>query len=264
MDYSFNCEIAVVYGVDEAVFIHNLYWWIRKNEANDRHYHDGKSWTYNSMRAFSELFPFWTPKQIRRIIKKLSDCGALLVGHYNEAGFDRTQWYALDEAIYRIYACGSMCPNGQMDVPKQSNGCAQTGEPIPDNKPDSKPNNLLSGKPDTHAEEIKTVVDYLNLCAGTKYRAGSEATAKHIRARLNEGFTVEDCKAVVDHQCATWNHEPDPGQQDMRRYLRPETLFGSKFESYLNQPAGGSRPMRKPILDGIRPAPVWKGPQNDR
>ena len=60
MDYSFNGEIARIYGVDEAVFIHNLYWWIAKNEANGRHYHDGRSWTYNSMRALSELFPFWT------------------------------------------------------------------------------------------------------------------------------------------------------------------------------------------------------------
>ena len=97
MDYSFNGEIARIYGVDEAVFIHNLYWWIAKNEANGRHYHDGRSWTYNSMRALSELFPFWTEKQIRRIIQKLEANGALHVGNYNQYPYDRTQWYALDE-----------------------------------------------------------------------------------------------------------------------------------------------------------------------
>ena len=51
MDYSFNGDIAAKYGVDEAVFIHNLYWWIRKNQANGRHYKDGKTWTYNSIAA---------------------------------------------------------------------------------------------------------------------------------------------------------------------------------------------------------------------
>ena len=60
MDYSFNAEIAQIYGVDEAVFIHNLYWWIAKNEANGRHYYDGRTWTYNTMKAFSTLFPFWS------------------------------------------------------------------------------------------------------------------------------------------------------------------------------------------------------------
>ena len=141
MDYGFNGEIARLYGVDEAVFIHNLYWWIAKNEANGRHYHDGKSWTYNSMKAFTDLFPFWTEKQVRRIVRKLSDCGALLVGNYNDLPFDRTQWYALSDEVNAVYQKGSIdspkrandiCPNGRMTS-------AQTGAPIPDSKPDSKP-----------------------------------------------------------------------------------------------------------------------------
>ena len=141
MDYSFNGEIARIYGVDEAVFIHNLYWWIAKNEANGRHYHDGRSWTYNSMRALSELFPFWTEKQIRRIIRNLEANGALHVGDYNQYPYDRTQWYALDESVLSIYR------NGQIDSPKWANDIrpngqmtsAQMGGPIPDSKPNSKP-----------------------------------------------------------------------------------------------------------------------------
>ena len=125
-----------MYGVDEAVFIHNLYWWIRKNEANGRHYYDGRNWTYNSMEAFSKLFPFWTPKQVRRIINKLHGEGAIHIGNYNQRGFDRTQWYALAETVTALYQSGEcMCPNGQMEVPKWSNGSAQMGRPIPDSKP---------------------------------------------------------------------------------------------------------------------------------
>ena len=59
MTYSFDCRLAEKYGVDEAIFLHNLYFWIvRKNEANGRHHHEGRTWTYNSMAAFARLFPF--------------------------------------------------------------------------------------------------------------------------------------------------------------------------------------------------------------
>ena len=80
----------------------------------------------------------------------------------------------------------------------------------------------------TDGQYIKTIVDYLNSKADTKYRAGTESTARHIRARLNEGYTVDDFFAVIDKKVAEWKGT------DMEKYLRPETLFGSKFESYLN------------------------------
>lgn len=142
MDYSFNGEIAAMYGVDEAVFIHNLYWWIRKNEANGRHYYDGRNWTYNSMRAFSELFPFWTQRQLRRIIRNLSDNGVIYIGNYNAAGFDRTQWYALDETVYSIYS------NGLTHLTESSHPFDRTVTPIPDSKPDYKP----YSKPDSKSD----------------------------------------------------------------------------------------------------------------
>lgn len=98
MDYSFNGEIAARYGIDEAVFIQYL----ANEKVSEQHYYDGRNWTYNSMRAFTELFPFWTEKQVRRIIKKLSDNGAIYIGNYNKSGFDRTQWYALSEEILEM------------------------------------------------------------------------------------------------------------------------------------------------------------------
>ena len=135
MDYSFNSQVAQIYGVDGAIFIHNLYWWIVKNEANGRHHYDGRTWTFNSMKAFSDLFPFWTKRQIERIIKNLKDRGAIHVGNFNKDGFDRTQWYALDETVYCIYA------NGDTHVTDPLHPCTQTVTPIPDRKPDNKPDN---------------------------------------------------------------------------------------------------------------------------
>ena len=74
----------------------------------------------------------------------------------------------------------------------------------------------------------KMVVDYLNKKTGKAYRY-SDTTLKHIKARLNEGFTLDDCKKVIDTKCAQWLHN------DMNKFLRTETLFGSKFETYLNE-----------------------------
>ncbi len=76
---------------------------------------------------------------------------------------------------------------------------------------------------------IVEIVDYLNLVCGTNYGAKTKNTVKHINARLDEGFTVDDFKTVIDKKAKHWlgNH--------MEQYLRPDTLFGTKFESYLNQ-----------------------------
>lgn len=80
-------------------------------------------------------------------------------------------------------------------------------------------------------EGVKEVIDYLNQKAGTKYRATTAATKRLVGARLKEGFTVDDCKKVIDNKVADWLTD-----EKMKNYLRPNTLFqASKFESYLNE-----------------------------
>lgn len=78
--------------------------------------------------------------------------------------------------------------------------------------------------------KIKEIVDYFNTVTGKKYKSSSKSTQSHINARLEEGFTIEDFKRVVDVKNAEWKDNPK-----MAEYLRPETLFGTKFEGYLNQ-----------------------------
>ena len=73
-----------------------------------------------------------------------------------------------------------------------------------------------------------SVIDYLNQKAGTSYRASSKKTRSLIHARVKEGFTLDDFKVVIDKKCTEWL------KTDMAQYLRPETLFGTKFEGYLN------------------------------
>lgn len=91
--------------------------------------------------------------------------------------------------------------------------------------------NTLSGKPDGgHAKAANEIISCLNEKTKKHYKANTPKTVRLIRARLKEGFTVEDFKAVIEKKCDDWL-----GNEKMERYLRPETLFGTKFEGYLNE-----------------------------
>ena len=89
------------------------------------------------------------------------------------------------------------------------------------------------------------IVDYLNQKAGTKYKASSKKTQTCIHARLAEGFELDDFKAVIDKKCADWI-----GDAKMEQYLRPETLFGTKFESYLNAKVTKKNPVNTGVPSG--------------
>lgn len=75
------------------------------------------------------------------------------------------------------------------------------------------------------------IVLYLNHVAGTNYKPSSKKTRDLIQARFNEGFTADDFKTVIDKKARDWRNDPK-----YSKFLRPETLFGTKFEGYLNQP----------------------------
>ena len=67
MNYNFDIEIATKIGVDEAIMLNNFVFWLTKNKANNKNLFDGNFWTFNSVRAYCELFPFWKESQIKRI-----------------------------------------------------------------------------------------------------------------------------------------------------------------------------------------------------
>ena len=125
MQHSFDIEVAKEYGIEEAVILNNLYFWIEKNRANGLHFYDGYYWTYNSVKAFNELFPYMSAKKIRNALNHLIEEGILITGNYNKSAYDRTLWYALTQKGKCI------CLNGKMEMTKRENGNDQKGEPIP-------------------------------------------------------------------------------------------------------------------------------------
>lgn len=90
-------------------------------------------------------------------------------------------------------------------------------------------NNTTKKKEKDNNNIYSLVIDYLNRKASTNYRSTTKNTQSFINARLKEGYTVEDFKKVVDSKSKEWLNT------DFEKYLRPATLFGTKFENYLNE-----------------------------
>ncbi|MFQ9896351.1 MAG: conserved phage C-terminal domain-containing protein [Lachnospira sp.] len=89
--------------------------------------------------------------------------------------------------------------------------------------------NLTGNNNNDNKNNIYIIVDYLNEKAGTHFKSNTAKTKSLINARLKEGFSVEDFKTVIDKKVEEWKNDVQ-----MSKYIRPETLFGTKFEGYLN------------------------------
>ena len=94
-EHHFKVRDAIRYGVTEAILLYNLRFWIAKNKANGKHFHKGRTWTYNSYKGFSDLFPYLSASQIKRALTKLAKKEAILKDNFNKMPYDRTNWYAL-------------------------------------------------------------------------------------------------------------------------------------------------------------------------
>jgi len=91
-------------------------------------------------------------------------------------------------------------------------------------------------KPHRQRIPYEKIVSFFNETTGKNYKHTTNGTKSHIKARINEGFTFDDFKAVILAKSNEWQSDPK-----MEQYLRPATLFGAKFESYL-QSSGKQQP----------------------
>lgn len=94
--YQFDPDVACSLGVNAAILIYNLDWWITKNKVDGRNYFDGRYWTYNTAKGYAKLFPFWNEDTIRKLLAKLEKDGVLISGNYNEDKRDRMKWYTIN------------------------------------------------------------------------------------------------------------------------------------------------------------------------
>lgn len=169
--HSFDPDIAQRVGINAAVIYQNIVWWTQKNAANGRHFHDGRYWTYNSIKAFDALFPYLTQKQIRTALDRLEGAGLIMSGSFNKAGYDRTKWY---------------CPAGQLHLPSGANGSAHEVKAIPDSKPDIKPDDLFGAEAPKQKRRSMALPD------------GWVPSQKNIEDAYTRGFTDAEIRSEAE------------------------------------------------------------------
>ena len=104
MNHSFNVELAKKYGIEEAILIENIAFWIKKNMTNNKNYINGEYWVYNSSKSFNELFPYMNCKKIQRALLKLEKLNVIKSDNFNKLPYDKTKWYAIvDPQVKKIF-----------------------------------------------------------------------------------------------------------------------------------------------------------------
>jgi DNA-binding PadR family transcriptional regulator len=143
LEHSFNVDVATKVGVNAAVIFNNIGYWVNQNVANNKNFYDGNYWTYNSKKAYSELFPYMTERQVEYALNKLKDAGYIITGNYNKSPYDKTCWYALTEKGFDVYKISAdrNKQKTETDRTKLLDQGTQIVEPIPVNKQtNNKPN----------------------------------------------------------------------------------------------------------------------------
>lgn len=136
MEHNFNVDIATEYGVNEAIIIHNLAFWIKRNKANDNNYINGRYWTYNSVKAFTELFPYWSSDQIRRTLQRLIREKVIISANHNTNKYNQTKWYSITaKSILRMY---------KIDLAESQNEIGESQKSITDSNTDTKHSSSFS------------------------------------------------------------------------------------------------------------------------
>lgn len=241
MNFHFDGAVAEMYGVDGAVFISRLQFWIEKNAANDRHYHEGRYWTYNSLRAMEKLFPFWSRRQIERIVKNLKDKGVLLTANYARDTHDRTLFYALDESKLPISPFGGdlspngdkLSPNGEMINEQLKTHIREEEDKA--NKPE------ISNKPQQLADRYNAICTSL-----PKVVRLTDKRRRAVRLIHDKGYTPEQLdeafrRAQASRFCAGQNDRHWKADFD---WLLNENNLVKVLEGKYDNPAE-AKPLRK-------------------
>ncbi len=213
MQHSFDIAIAEKFGVNVAIFLNNIAFWVKKNEANKKHFYDGRYWTYNSSEALSALFPYWSSDQMDRLIKKCTSLNLILVDNFNETTYDRTRWYGLTDKSLKLFNM-TIPRNRGMDPAESRNGSREIAEPIPDNKPDNKPN------------KRERAVAHTTLSTDFKPDKETKALFKETVNRCH--IDPEELQDKFIDLCKTTNKVSADWNAELRNFLRREKPSSKK------------------------------------
>ncbi len=147
MHHSFDIKIASAHGVNVAIFLNHMFFWIEKNIANNKHNHKGRFWTYNSQEALVKIFPYWSRQTLRTTINYCLENDLIIKDNFNDMKYDRTNWYSLTDNGMNLFDNISNNPrimgkcigeNQPIDRMKSTNRSDEINPPIPDINTDNK------------------------------------------------------------------------------------------------------------------------------
>ncbi len=263
-----NPDLAYSIGLNEAIALQQVNYWLKETTSGLER--DGVRWIYNTNEQWLEQFPFWSESTLKRTFTRLKQLGVLKVEQLNKSQRDMTNYYTINyesellDEVKVTKSKSSKCtlPSGQNEPMEEvkverSIGSKRTAlirsnctdvltENTTENTTDIKnPICPVAPQPDGDVlitDQAKQVLTHLNQVTSSRYQV-STTSLQNIRARIGEGYTVEELSLVVDYCNAKWSED-----LTMSAYLRPQTLFQpTKFPGYLksaNSWANAGRPAR--------------------
>ena len=253
MSHSFSVGAAVEVGVNAAILLGNIAFWAAKNAANGRNAHDGRWWTYNSVAAFHELFPYMSEKQIRGALSRLEKGGYIVTGAYNRSAYDRTKWYAVTELGCRLVGVAlpeavaeeddPISPDGQIHLPKGENQTDRKGEPIPDINPD------------TNQIDIYGHGDKSGCPSGKKAKKFVPPTREELVAYMSEkGYRFDPDHFLDYYSTRGWHDGRDRPVKDWRRCC---VTWAHNSKGYGQTPRQEPEALRRPKREWVRAPYGW-------
>lgn len=211
LHHTFDIHLAQAYGIEEAILIHHFQYWIQMNMIRGINKHDGRTWTYQTIKQIAEHFPYFTEDQIRDTIERLcrgknrksekeQDFEPILVkGNYNKHKFDKTTWYAFKNE--KMFTKGDI-PKSTGDIPHEE---GDIPKPIPDTKTTNTKPLSLSVVDDPVGSPPSQKIKFLGKEAKEQSIDQSDVFAYAIRTKQNwrtEEISyamnaLSNCKAII-------------------------------------------------------------------
>ena len=225
-------SLATAIGLNEALMLQQIQYWLSRSDKEI----DGRYWIYNTYEAWIEQFPFWSKPTIVRTIMNLEKTGVVLTANYNKAKFDKTKWYTIDydrlrEIIETTDVINMSKRCYQNDKTMLSNCIDGTNQNdntytryYTDTTTDTTQIDNVVFENDQHSKSKKNeekhfveqgsttsipydeIVAYLNQVRGTNLRQMSSETAHFIKSKIEQGYTLDDFKKVIEIKNSSWSN----------------------------------------------------------
>jgi len=253
MKHFFDIQIATEIGINPAIVLENISYWVTENTVNNRNLFNGEYWTYNSKKAYEQMFPYMSLKQINGAFEKLLDAGYIKKGNFNEDKLDRTLWYTLTDLArekmgWYVQNQQNMpannvpthFPSGENAISLRGKCNFPTGEmqfPYRENNHYTDINNTdiniinnITTKSEAKADEkVNYESEFEVLYKKYPRKEGKKQALRHFVHARKTGHTVEEIEHALDNYIAYLKAE-----KTERRFTKQASTWFNNWEDWVN------------------------------